>query len=109
VPLVTETNVSPEFFAWNQTHVDVDAPPPFWSAACVNRPVTDRDRRGVAASIRLSIMTAIPRPERRSPQVAQWKAQISHHRRSLTGRTPLDASDDPVGCIAQFPRFTAVG
>jgi hypothetical protein len=79
VPLVTETNVSPEFFAWNQTHVDVDAPPPFWSAACVNRPVTDRDRRGVAASIRLSIMTAIPRPERRSPQVAQWKAQISHH------------------------------
>jgi hypothetical protein len=69
-PIVTETNVSPAFFAWNQTHVDLDAPPPFRSAACVNRPVTDCDRRGVAASISLPIMTAIHRPERRSPQVA---------------------------------------
>jgi hypothetical protein len=59
VPLVTETNVSPAFFAWNQTHVDLDVPPPFRSAACVNRPITDCDRRGVAASISLSIMTAI--------------------------------------------------
>jgi hypothetical protein len=65
--IVTETNVSPVFFAANQTQVDLDGPSLSGQRPEFNRPVTDRDCRGVATNGGLSIMSASPRRERRSP------------------------------------------
>jgi len=89
--LVTETNLSPIFFAQIQTHVDLDASPTPGQRPEFSQPVTDCDFRGVAAGGGLPIMTRFP-------------GGSVGHIKSLRG-TPSSATTSTVqGTVSPVPR-----